>query len=58
MLNVTLKLGGYVDEYYLDYTWNITEFTKTYFVVQLNFENPIYVSSKGTRKGESIVVSV
>ena len=39
----------------LNFTWEATEFTEKYLIIQLNFSNPLYVSFGGN---DSISVSV
>jgi len=43
---------------FLSFTWNTTDFKSNYFVVQLNFANPLYVSSTGRLNLDKIQVTV
>ena len=57
VLNVSLIPYDRFYMNYLNFTWNVTLFTNTYFVVRLTFENPLYVSSTGKSNFDLIRVT-
>ena len=38
--------GDWSDKHFLNFTWNVTEFTGRFMKIQLYFENAKYVSSQ------------
>jgi hypothetical protein len=40
----------------LGYNWRVASFTESYFTIQLDFTDPIYVSSSGKRNYEKVQV--
>ena len=44
IIDVTIIPGAFNNPSYLNFTWNMTYLNSYYFELQLNFENPYYVS--------------
>jgi len=44
-LKVLVEHGDWSDKHFLNFTWNVTEFTGRIMKIQLYFENAKYVSS-------------
>lgn len=56
-LQLELIPSGLVMDRYLNFDWVVTDFTEKYFVIQLEFENPLYVSSNGADYLERLKIS-
>jgi hypothetical protein len=57
VLDVTIIPSGQVDKKYLNFTWNVTDYSNTYIVIQLSFEHPLYVSSTGRDSLDKVSVT-
>ncbi len=56
ILDVELLTSKAVDDKFLNFTWIVTEFTKNYFTIQLQFTNPLYVSCTGKSNYDKVKV--